>query len=258
LVRAVWLLLLGLGLVLAVTTARTAPMLASEVLGRTAPIFALGQRIGQNFRAAMSALADRRDWRSEALRLAEENQALRQKALKLELENARLRRVLQVRETQTPAVVAVAPVIAEDPSGLFRRLVLGLGSEAGLEVGMPVTSAEGLVGVIVEVTPRTAVVRTVVDPESAVGVRPARAPGRGIAYGRPPDRLKVRFPREVEVKEGDLLVTGAIGGLFPEGIPVGRVVRVEPAGPGELLYWAWAKPAVRFSLLEEVVVLRRL
>ncbi len=257
-VRAVWLLLLGLGVVLAVMTARTAPMVAPEVLGRTAPIYALGQRIGQNLRAALSALSDRRDWRSEALRLRAEKRALEQRVIQLELENARLRRVLKVRETQAPAVVAVAPVIAEDPSGLFRRLVLGLGAEAGLEPGMPVTSAEGLVGVILEVTPKTAVVRTLVDPESAVGVRPEKAPGRGIAYGRPPDRLRVRFPREVRVQEGDLLVTGAIGGLFPEGIPVGRVVQVEPPGPGELLYWAWARPEVRFSLLEEVVVLRRL
>ncbi len=256
--RAVWLLLTGLGVVLAVMTARTAPMLAPEVLGRTAPIFAIGQRIGQNLRAALATLADRRDWRSEALRLAEEKRALEQRVTRLELENARLRRVLRVRETQAPAVVAVAPVIAEDPSGLFRRLVLGLGADAGLEVGMPVTSAEGLVGIIIEVSSRTAVVRTLVDPESAVGVRPERRPGRGIAYGRPPDRLRVRLPREVKVAFGDLLVTGAIGGLFPEGIPVGRVVQVEPLGPGELLYWAWARPTVRFSLLEEVVVLRRL
>ncbi len=257
-VRALWLLLLGLGVVLAVMTARTAPMVAPELLGRTAPVLSLGHRLGQNLRAALTTLADRRDWRSEALRLRAEKAALEQRVLRLELENARLRRVLKVRETQAPAVVAVAPVIAEDPSGLFRRLVLGLGAEAGLEVGMPVTSAEGLVGVILEVTPKTAVVRTLVDPESAVGVRPERSPGRGIAYGRPPDRLRVRFPREVRVTEGDLLVTGAIGGLFPEGIPVGRVVRVEPPGPGALVYWAWARPAVRFSLLEEVVVLRRL
>ena len=257
-VRAVWLLLVFLGMVLAVTTSRTAPTLAAEVLGRTAPIFYLGQRLGQSLRLALATLADRRDWRAEALRLAEEKRALEQEVTKLKLENARLRRVLKVRETQTPAVVAVAPVIAEDPSGLFQRLVLGLGSEAGLKPGMPVTSAEGLVGVIIEVTPKRAVVRTLVDPESAVGVRPGDAPGRGIAYGRPPDRLKVRFPREVEVEPGDLLVTGAIGGLFPEGIPVARVTEVDPPARGELLYWAWARPVVRFSLLEEVIVLRSL
>ncbi len=256
--RAIWLLLTGVGLVLAVLTARTAPTLPAEVAGRTAPIFSLGYRVGQNLRAALATLADRRDWRSEALRLRREKAALEQRLARLQLENRRLRRVLKIRERQAPGVVAVAPVIEGDPSGLFRRLVLGLGAADGLAVGMPVTSERGLVGVIVETTPRTAVVRTLVDPESAVGVRRVEGPGRGVAYGRPPRTLRVRFPCEAGLKAGELLVTGAIGGLFPEGIPVGRVVRAPPPGPGQLVCWAEAEPRVRLSLLQEVVVLRRL
>ena len=256
--RAVWMLLTGVGLVLAVLTARTAPMLASEVVARTAPVLSLGYRLGQNLKVALATLADRRDWRGEALRLREENRELRQKLSRLRLENERLRRVLRVREEQAPGVVAVAPVVAEDPGGLFRRLVLGMGEADGIQVAMPVTSPEGLVGVVIETTPHTAVVRTLVDPESAVGVRRERAPGRGIAYGSPPNRLRVRFPSEVRVVLGELLVTGSIGGLFPEGIPVARVVRVSPPQPGELAYWVEAEPVVRLSLLEEVVVLRRL
>ncbi len=256
--RAIWLLLTGVGLVLAVLTARTAPALAPEVAGRTAPLFSLGYRLGQNLRAAIDTLADRRDWRSEALRLGREKAALEQRLARLELENARLRRALKVREAQAPGVVAVAPVIAGDASGLFRRLVLGLGAADGLEAGMPVTSEAGLVGVIVETTRKTAVVRTLVDPESAVGVRRVKGPGRGIAYGRPPKTLKIRFPCEAGLKPGELLVTGAIGGLFPEGIPVGRVVRVPPPTPGGLVCTALAEPVVRLPLLQEVVVLRRL
>jgi len=258
LVRAIWLLLTGLGLVLAVLTARTAPTLPAEVAGRTAPLFSIGYRVGQNLRAALFTLADRRDWRSEALRLRREKAELEKRLVRLELENQRLRRVLKIREQQAPGVVAVAPVIGGDPSGLFRRLVLGMGAADGLAVGMPVTSEEGLVGVIVETAPKTAVVRTLVDPESAVGVRRLRGPGRGIAYGRPPRTLKVRFPCEAGLQPGELLVTGAIGGLFPEGIPVGRVVRARPPVPGQLACWAEAEPLVRLSLLQDVVVLRRL
>jgi len=258
LVRLLWLTLVLFGFVLAVLTTRVAPQLPEEVLGRTAPVLLLGHRLGANLRAALFTLLDRRDWRGEAKRLSRENAELRKRVIRLELENARLRRVLAVRETQSPAVVAVAPVIAEDPSGLFRRLVLGLGANDGLAPGMPVTSAEGLVGVITEVTPRTAVVRTLVDPESAVGVRRVDAPGRGIAYGVPPSGLKVRFPRDVRVEEGELLVTGAIGGLFPEGIPVGWVEEQPEPDPAALYYWVRARPAVRLSLLEEVIVLRKL
>ncbi len=256
--RAVFALLLFLGLVLALFTARVAPALPAEVAARTAPFFYLPERLGQNLKAAYFTLRDRRDWRSEALRLERELKKARGELMRLELASERLRRTLKVRETQAPAVVAVAPVVGEDPSGLFRRLVLGLGEADGLRVGMPVTSEVGLVGVIVETSPHRAVVRTIVDPESAVGVRRIQGPGRGVAYGRPPRRLWVRFPAEVEVQRGETLVTGALGGLFPEGIPVGRVVRVERPAPGELVYYVEAEPFVRFSLLQEVVVLRRL
>ncbi len=257
-VRAVWLGLTLLGMVLSVLTARTAPTVAAELSARSAPLFYVGDRIGKNLKAAAYALVDRRRWRQEALALERQVAELKQENLRLSLENQRLRRTLKVRESQAPGVVAIAPIIAEDPSGLFRRLTLGLGEADGLRVGMPVTSPGGLVGVIIETTPKRAVVRTVVDPESAIGVRPADVPGRGIARGRPPASLRVRFPVEVEVKPGDLLITGAIGGLFPEGIPVARVTRVIPPGPGALTYDVEARPVVRFSMLEEVIVLRRL
>ena len=68
---------------------------------------------------------------------------------------------------------------------------------------------------------------------------------------------RVAVPPTVAVAPGDLLLTGATLGLFPDGIPVGRVERVERA-QGGLKVRAWARPLVDLSLLEEVVVLRPL
>lgn len=99
---------------------------------------------------------------------------------------------------------------------------------------MPVTTASGLVGVITEVTPNQAVVRTILDPESRVGVRLANAPGRGIAYGAPPRMLRVEIAPEANVKPGDTVVSGAIQGLYPAGITVGTVEQVLPLAPGAL------------------------
>ncbi|MFX8258229.1 rod shape-determining protein MreC, partial [Acinetobacter baumannii] len=81
---------------------------------------------------------------------------------------------LKVQASQAPGVVAVAPVVGEDLSGLYRRLILGLGERDGLRMGRPVTAPEGLVGLIVEVEERRALVRTLLDPESQVGVRPEK------------------------------------------------------------------------------------
>jgi len=90
-----------------------------------------------------------------------------------------------------------------------------------------------------------------------VGVRVGEKPGRGVARGAPPGLLVAEFPPTVAVAPGDLLLTGATLGLFPDGIPVGRVERVERA-QGGLKVRAWARPLVDLSLLEEVVVLRPL
>ncbi|TBH21737.1 rod shape-determining protein MreC [Thermus thermamylovorans] len=255
--RGLFLLLLFLGLALAALTRPLAPGLALNLSPLTAPLPALGHRLGQNLRAGMGALLDRRD-------LLAENRALRERVALLEGENRRLTleverlsRVLEVRQLQAPGVVAVAPVVGEDLSGLYRRLLLGLGERDGLRPGMPVTAPQGLVGLVVEVGERQALVRTLLDPESQVGVRPEGGPGRGVARGAPPDRLVAEFPPTVRVEPGDLLLTGAPLGLFPDGIPVGRVERVERV-QGGLKQRAWVRPLVELSLLEEVIVLRPL
>jgi len=170
--------LLVLGILLATVTRQSAPTLPGEFAASIAPIFGFSFRLGQNARASLAAIFDRRDLRAEQRRMQAELQQLRQENQRLILENRRLQATLRVQAVQGLGVVAVAPVIDDDPSGLYRRLFLGAGSSQGLRVGMPVTTANGLVGVITEVTPNQAVVRTILDPESRVGVRLASAPGR--------------------------------------------------------------------------------
>ncbi|GAO74865.1 rod shape-determining protein MreC [Meiothermus ruber] len=256
--RGLLLGLVVLGLLLATVTRQSAPTLPGEFAARIAPVFGFSFRLGQNTRASLAAIFDRRDLRAELRRMQAELQQLRQENQRLTLENRRLQATLRVQAVQGLGVVAVAPVIDEDPSGLYQRLFLGAGSAQGLRVGMPVTTANGLVGVITEVTPHQAVVRTILDPESRVGVRLAHAPGRGIAYGAPPRMLRVEIAPEASVKPGDTVVSGAIQGLYPAGITVGTVEQVLPLAPGALKKVLMVRPAVQLSLLEEVQVLRPL
>lgn len=178
-------LLLALGLALAALTRPLAPGFALSFSPLTAFPLHLGHRLGQNLRAAWSALSARQDLLAENQRLKEEVARLTTENARLRLEVARLARALEVKAGQAPGVVAVAPVVAEDASGLYRRLVLGLGSQDGLRPGMPVTAPQGLVGLVVEVEAHRALVRTLLDPESRVGVRVGEKPGRGVARGAP-------------------------------------------------------------------------
>ncbi|WP_027882252.1 rod shape-determining protein MreC [Meiothermus rufus] len=256
--RTLLVSLLLLGLLLATLTRQSVPTLPGEFAARTAPLFGLAYRLGQNTRASLSAFFDRRDLRAEQRRMQAEIQQLRQENQRLLLENRRLQATLRVQAVQGLGVLAVVPVIDDDASGLYRRLYLGAGTAQGLRVGMPVTTAEGLVGVITEVTTHNAVVRTILDPESRVGVRLANAPGRGIAYGAPPRRLRVEVAPEANVKPGDKVVSGALQGLYPAGITVGTVEQVLPASPGDLKKILLVRPAVQMALLEEVLVLKPL
>ncbi|WP_299433424.1 rod shape-determining protein MreC [uncultured Meiothermus sp.] len=256
--RALLMGLLLLGVLLATITRQSAPTLPGEFAARTAPLFGFSFRLGQNAKASLAAIFDRRDLRAQQRQMQAELQQLRQENQRLALENRKLQATLRVQAVQGLGVVAVAPVIDDDASGLYRRLFLGAGSARGLRVGMPVTTANGLVGVITEVTQNNAVVRTLLDPESRVGVRLAGAPGRGIAYGAPPRMLRVEIAPEASVKPGDKVVSGALQGLYPAGITVGTVEQVLPTSPGALKKVLMVRPAVQLSLLEEVQVLRPL
>ncbi|RDI96519.1 rod shape-determining protein MreC [Meiothermus sp. QL-1] len=256
--RVVLVGLFFLGIVLATVTRQAAPTLPGEFSARVAPLFGFSFRLGQNLRASLTALLDRRDLRAELRRVRAELEELRQENQRLLLENRRLQATLRVQAGQGLAVLTVAPVIDEDVSGLYRRLFLGAGSAQGLRVGMPVTTPGGLVGIITEVAPNQAVVRTILDPESRVGVRLASAPGRGVAYGAPPRWLRVEMAPDTSVKPGDRVVTGALQGLYPAGITVGVVEQVLPTPPGALKKVLLVRPAVQFSLLEEVQVLKPL
>lgn len=256
--RALLLSLLLLGVLLSTLTRQNAPALPGEFAARTAPLFGFSYRFGQNFRGAVAALFDRRDLRETQRQMLAELQTLKQENQRLTLENRQLKSTLRVQNAQGVGVTYVAPVLDDDPSGFYHRLYLGAGSGQGLRVGMPVTTAGGLVGVITDVTSGGAVVRTLLDPESRVGVRLANSPGRGIAYGSPPRMLRVELSPEAKVKVGDKIVSGALQGLYPAGLTVGTVTEVRPMAAGALKQIVMVRPAVEFSLLEEVQVLKPL
>lgn len=251
--------LLGLALLLSSLTRQFAPALPAEFSARSAPLFGLSYRLGSNLHAALAALYDRRDLRAENRAMRQELATLRMENAQLREENRRLGAALQVRDQKALGAKAIAPVIDEDPSGLYRRLVIGLGEKDGLKVGDPVvaTGSAGLVGSVVAVTEREAVVRTLVDPESRVAILLPGKRGRGIAFGQPPSLLKVELSPDAQVKVGDRVESGAFRGLYPR-LPVGEVVEVLPVKPGALKRVVMVRPMVQFSLLEEVMVLRSL
>jgi len=217
-------------------------------------------------RVTTTALAGARDLWTGYVRLvgaAAENVGLRhelraweQRAARLrELErmNHRLKRLLGLQR-RLPAPAVAAEVAARDATVLFESLVLDKGARHGIEPGMPVLAPEGIVGVIAATSAHAARVLLLTDPNSGVDVLVQRTRVRGIVSGRLEQAAILKYVgRAEDVRAGDRIVTSGLDGVFPKGMPVGRVTRVSRDDPGLFLY-AEVAPAADTTRLEEVLV----
>ena len=250
-----WYAFLALGLATFVGTAfiGRAPttMSAAVALPHELPY-----RLGVSVRTALQSMVDRRDLRAgnEELRAALDE--LRATSRAQELEIARLREVLAIREDQSPGVIATAQVVGGSSGITVERLTLGIGAREGVSPNMPVSVPAGLVGIVTDVTERRSVVRTVLDPESRIGVTVRGKGGQGIAIGEIGGVVRVaRFVESEPVEVGDIVETSSYGGLFPRGVRVGVVTDVMPPDPNELRRTFLAQPSVDLSTLLEVALI---
>ena len=200
---------------------------------------------------------DLRALREENQRLQQESAILQRRISQLEehaLETQRLQGLLAMRETSRANYLA-ARIVGKDATNWFKTLLIDRGSQAGLRRNLPVVAPDGLVGRVVEVTPYTAKVQLITDPVSASGGLLQRTRVTGIVSGNLGAGLKVRYlPLLADVAVGDEVVTSGMGGVFPKGIPVGRVVAVERKS-GALFQEAVLQPKVDLGRLEEVLIL---
>jgi rod shape-determining protein MreC len=148
-----------------------------------------------------------------------------------------------------------AQVTGRDPTGWFKSVIIDKGRGAGLELNMPVVNASGVVGRIVSVSPNYAKVLLIIDQNSAVDCLVQRSRDRGMVKGLSAEICKLDFVvKSSDVATEDVVVTSGLGGIFPKGLPVGKVLNVKEAS-GELFKDIEVRPVVDFSKLEEVLVI---
>lgn len=200
------------------------------------------------------------DWknvRAENRRLRDENQRLRVDALSVSEtgeENQRLRRLLELK-TRLPLNTLTGEIIAREWGGWVRSLTVNRGRSDDVRRLTAVISPDGLVGRVVDVRPGAAVVQVLTDPTSTVGAHAVRTRTPGVVEGEP--RGTIRFKYQARdggaLQAGDLVVTSGLGGLFPRGIPVGRVRAIDDRGSA-LFSFATLEPAVDFARIDEVLL----
>jgi len=171
----------------------------------------------------------------------------------VELENARLRQLLAFRQTLTGQLLT-AGIIGQDATGLSRTITIDQGTAAGVTRGAAVLAPGGIVGQVFLVSPHAARVMLVTDHNSGVDAVVQRTRGRGIVEGTADGRCGLKFVKRTEdLQVGDVVVSSGIDGIFPRGLPIGRIVAVDKQGQG-LFQYAQIEPAVDMETLEEVLV----
>ncbi|MCB2211379.1 rod shape-determining protein MreC [bacterium] len=169
------------------------------------------------------------------------------------LENSRLRRLLGFRDRPEFQYLA-AEVVSRDPNPAFSSLTLDKGRYDGVRVGQAVVTSGGLAGVVHRAGPNSSTVLLATDRNFAVSARVERTRVDGIVRWSGGYQLQLtEIPRNLDVKEGDRIVSSGLGGLIPGGIPIGLVEAVKLDDP--LFMEVSVDPFVPYSRLEEVFVL---
>ena len=167
----------------------------------------------------------------EAVRQKLTEQSLRAGQVEqLQLENNRLRQLLALRErVQVPATAAQVLYDATDPYS--RRVVIDKGQMQGIQPGSPVMDESGVLGQVTRVYPFVSEITLLIDRDQVIPVMNARTGARSVAYGDPSQHggmMELRYMSVTEdVKEGDLLTTSGVDGVYAPGLPVAKVVRVD-------------------------------
>jgi rod shape-determining protein MreC len=143
-------------------------------------------------------------------------------------ENARLRALLELRERLSLRARA-AEVLYDAPDPYTRKIIIDRGSSHGILPGSPVVDEDGVLGQVTRVYPMTAEVTLAIDEDAAIPVHNLRTGQRGVVFGSPSSAsMELRFvAANADVQVGDLLQTSGLDGVYPPGLAVARVSRLD-------------------------------
>ena len=178
----------------------------------------------------------------------------------LEADNESLRIKLGIQEKYNHFSLLYADIIMRDYDNWKETFTINKGREDGLRVKQAVIAEGGLVGYISKVNTNTSVVKTVLDPNVAIGVDIASINKNALIKGdfslKNKGHLKLTYiPIDVEISISEIVYTSGIGGVYPKGIPVGNIIKVVNK-KNEIDRYAVVEPLVDIENIKEVAILQ--
>lgn len=191
-------------------------------------------------------------------RLLEENKRLRNEHVMMQ-ENAlaaeRLMELLKLKDTLKKEYV-IASIVAKDPTSWSSVVVINKGENDGLRPGMGVINEDGVVGRIVRTTPSYSRVLLISDRNSSVAGLIQRTRDEGIVAGSGGNPLRLNYVMTTsDVQKGDIILTSGTDTVFPEGIVIGSISKVETP-KNAMFHSIEVLPGAYLSRVSEVMVLK--
>lgn len=227
------------------------------MLAVTAPIAQAGTAITSPVRSVGDFFENVGVSKERMATLEAQNEELRARLAELEearQENERLRALVEFAEERKLSTLG-ARIIGRPLSSWEGVITIDRGANDGVEPGMPVVAAQGLVGQVADVSASAATVRLITDQQSGVASMVQSSRALGVARGSVTGDITLDFLDRAELpQEGDIVITSGLGGVYPSGIVVGDIVSVDDRR-GELYPRIALTSRVPIDQIEEVLIL---
>lgn len=222
------------------------------------PLRWLAQLPQSTLQTAEEAFVGREKLVTELERLRSQNLLLSQQLQKLDQldqENARLKMLLGMSSQINSGRLLIGTVVDYSPDPYRHIIRMNRGYLDGVREGQPVMDANSLIGQVLATTPYSSDILLLIDHLAQIPVRVVRTGARGIAQGAGADKLTLKFiPTTQDIKEGDIVETSGMDGLYPAGMPIGKIDQVHDLS-GSLFWQANISLLSHAETSREVLVL---
>lgn len=216
-------------------------------------VASIQQEVGETWEryvALQNVETENQELTLEVARLQGEINHLKEQAILAE----EFQRLLTYQQT-APMKTVAARIIGRNVSNWYRAVIIDKGKQDGIDQEMGVITEAGVVGRVIRVNARTAVVLLLTDPNVAVTGMIQKSRDEGIIQGTPQGAVQMKYiPPLSPVDVGDRVVTSGLAGDFPRGLQIGYIQALIKADT-DLFQAAEIRPIVDFSKLEGVLII---
>ena len=172
----------------------------------------------------------------------------------LHTENKKLRELLEIKKKYNYQII-FAEIIAGDITGLYDSVIIDKGGNDNIEKNLPVMTARGIVGITQDVGAHSTRVITILNPNCKLGVSVGKNSARGVMQGKEEYCVIKYIGVEKNLEIGDEVYSSGGGGIYPEGIKVGEVFRIDKKSH-DIFQIVYVLPYTNIQTLDKVAVIK--